>query len=161
MCVSPCLYLHVLFSVFAPYLHSFPLSVSLCMCHYLFVYAWMYDFQSILEKINIAPLPIAAKLRTINVMTTSKLHFCFPNIHFTDKTPDKIEDATVFFARSWCSLNSSSTHAFMLCARCSGALGLFNPRIIFYAKKMSFYLSVRNSDDEQNDIQQDSRLSCT
>lgn len=70
-------------------LHSFPLSLSLCMCHCLFVYAWMYDFQSTLENINIAPLPVAAKLQTRNVTTASKLHFCFPNIHFTDKTLDK------------------------------------------------------------------------
>ena len=31
----------------------------------------------------------------------------------------------------------------------SGGLGSFNPRIIYYAKKLSFYLNVLNSDDEQ------------
>jgi hypothetical protein len=107
------------------------------------------DFQSTLEKIDVAPLPVAAKLQAINVMATSKLHFYFPNIQFSDKTLDKIEDAIVFYVRSWCGLNSSSTRAFMFCARSSGGLGLFNPRLIYYAKKLSFHLSALNSDDDQ------------
>lgn len=109
----------------------------------------LQEFKDTLSKIDIAPLAVAAKIQAINVMATSKLHFYFPNIQFTDKALENIENTIVFFVRSWLGLNQSSTRSFMFCPRSEGGLGLLHPRNMYYAKKLSFILSVLNSDDEQ------------
>jgi len=107
------------------------------------------DFKETMDKIDVAPLAVAAKLQAVNVMATSKLHFHFPNVTFTDKVLDSIEGTIVFHVRAWLGLNKSSTRSFMFSGRSVGGLGLFHPRSIYYAKKLSFMLSVLNCDDEQ------------
>ena len=107
------------------------------------------EFRGTMEKIDIAPLPVAAKLQAVNTMATSKLNFYFSNNKFTEKRLDELEDIIVFYTRAWLGLNKSSTRSFMFTPRDQGGLGLFNPRINYHAKKLSFYLSVLNSDDEQ------------
>jgi hypothetical protein len=107
------------------------------------------DFNATMAKIDLAPLAVAAKLQAVNVMATSKLHFYFPDITLTDKVLDTIEDTIVHHVRSWLDLNKSSTRSFMFSPRSEGGLGLFHPRSMYYAKKLSFMLSVLNSDDEQ------------
>ena len=102
-----------------------------------------------MDKIDVAPLPVAAKLQAINTMAISKLNFYFPNMLFTEKTLDRLEDVIVSSFRSWFELNNSSNRAFMFTPRKEGGLGLIRPRTMYYAKKLSFYLSVLNSDDEQ------------
>ena len=107
------------------------------------------DLNATMAMIDLAPLAVAAKLQAINVMATSKLHFYFPNIIFTDKVLDTIEDTMVHYIRTWLDLNKSSTRCFMFSPRSEGGLGIFHPRSMYYAKKLSFMLSVLNSDDEQ------------
>ena len=94
-------------------------------------------------------IPVAAKIQAVNTMAPSRLHFYFPNMHFTEKVLDKLEDVIVSCVRSWCGLNNSSTRAFMFSPRSQGGLGLLRPLIMYYAKKLSFYLSILNSDGTQ------------
>ena len=107
------------------------------------------EYQATMEKIDVAPLPVAAKLEAVNTMASCKLHFYFPNNMFTEKVLDRLEDSIVFYVRSWLGLNNSSTRSFMFCPRNKGGLGLLNPRLMYYSKKLSFFLSVLNSDDDQ------------
>ena len=50
-------------------------------------------------------------------------------------------------ARHWLGLNDSSTRSYFFTPRAKGGLGLSNPRVIYHATKMQFYMSVLNSDD--------------
>ena len=54
-----------------------------------------------MAKIDLALLPVAAKLQVTGVMATSKLHFCFPNMIITDRELDSIADPIVCHVRSW------------------------------------------------------------
>ena len=105
------------------------------------------DFKTTMANIDIAPLPVAAMIQAVNIMATSNLHFYFPNIMFSEKTLDTIEDTIVFYVRSWLGLNNSSTRPFFFCPRAKGGLGLISPRIMYHAKKLSFHLSMLNNDD--------------
>ena len=117
------------------------------------------EFQDCMAKTDLVPLPVAAKLQVIGVMATPKLHFYFPNIIFSDSVLDSIEESIVIHVRSWLRLNESSARSFMFSPRREGGggggreggagLGLFHPRSMYYAKKLSFMLSALHSDDEQ------------
>ena len=107
------------------------------------------EFETSLEKIDTSPLPVAAKLQAINIMATSKLNFYYPNMTFSEKTFDKIENTIVSYIRHWLELNSSSNRAFMFTPRSKGGLGMISPRSTYHAKKLSFYLDLLNSTDTQ------------
>ena len=73
------------------------------------------DFKTTLATIEVAPFPVAAKLQAVNITATSKLHFFFQNIVFTEKALDSPEDSIVFYVRSWFDLNNSSTLTCLFC----------------------------------------------
>ena len=65
---------------------------------------------------------------------------------------DFLEDKIVFYIRKWLKLNNSSTRSFMFIPKSKGGLGVLNPRIAFYAKRLAFILSTLNSDDEKTKV---------
>ena len=107
------------------------------------------EFDRTIEKIDTSPLPVAAKLQAINIMATSKLHFYYPNMIFSEKVLGTFENTIVSYVRHWLGLNNSSNRAFMFTPRSKGGLGMLSPRSTYHAKKMSFYLELLNSTDEQ------------
>ena len=107
------------------------------------------EFEETLQKIDLSPLPVATKLQAINIMAMSRLHFYFPNMTFTEKALSELEDATVCKVRSWLDLNDSSTRKIMFSPRNKGGLGILNPRIMYHAKKLAFFLDMLNNSDEQ------------
>ena len=107
------------------------------------------QFRATLDKIDVAPLPVTAKLQAINVMCCSRLNFYFPNLTFTVQQLKEMEDEIVSCVRTWLKLNNSSTRSFMFCPRSEGGLGIQNPFVMYYAKHISFKLSVLNNDDAQ------------
>ncbi len=109
----------------------------------------MVDFRDRIAKIDIAPLPAAAKIQAINTMAISKLLFYFPILHFSEKVLDEIEDEVVSSVRKWLKLNTSCTRSVMFLARRDGGLGILNPRTMYHAKKVAFMVKSLNSDDEQ------------
>ena len=106
------------------------------------------DFLETLDKIDQSLLPSSAKLEAINVVLMSKLVFYFSNLLLHEKDLKVFEDNIVSYARHWLGLNSSSTRAYFFTPKSRGGLGVMNPRIMYYAKFLSFHLSVLNSDDE-------------
>ena len=105
------------------------------------------EFSTMLHKIDISLLPTSAKLEAINVLCMSRLSFSFPNLIYLEKQLSEIEDNIIDYARHWLSLNNSSTRAFFFTPRSRGGLGLINPKVMYYAKHLSFRLEVLNSDD--------------
>ena len=105
------------------------------------------DFIKTLDSIDTSLLPTSAKLEAINTMCMSKLNFYFPNLIFTEKELDQLEDEIVGYVRHWLSLNNSSTRSYLFTPKSKGGLGLLNPRVIYYAKHLQFYLDVLNNDD--------------
>ena len=63
--------------------------------------AILTEFKEMMEKIDVAPLPVAAKLEAINVMAGSKLNFYFPNNHLTEKKLKELEEEIVSYTRYW------------------------------------------------------------
>ena len=53
------------------------------------------DLKDIVNKIGVALLAVAAKLRAVNITAMFKLHFYYLDMHFTDKELDSIEDTIV------------------------------------------------------------------
>lgn len=101
-----------------------------------------------MNKIDVSPLPVNKKIEALNVIASSKLNFYFANMMFTEKTLKSLEDAIVTFARQQLKFNTSSTRAQVFCPRKSGGLGLLKPSTMYHAKRVSFLLSMLNSDDE-------------
>ena len=91
-------------------------------------------------------------------MCVSKIINFFDNLKFLEKELDFLEDKIVFYIRKWLKLNNSSTRSFMFIPKSKGGLGVINPRIAFYAKRLSFILSVLNSDDEKTKLSARSSL---
>jgi len=60
-----------------------------------------------------------------------------------------LEDNIVKCIRNWFGLNKSSNRDIMFIPRKRGGLGIMNPTSVYIAKKISFLLSVLNSDDHQ------------
>ena len=106
------------------------------------------DFKDNMLKLSRAPVCLAIKLQLIVSMCMSPLLFYFENLHFSEKLLDELETCIVDYVRDWCNLNRSSTRSYMFSPRSSGGLGLPNPRILYYAKHLAFYLSMLNCDDE-------------
>ena len=102
-----------------------------------------------LRKISESPLPVSAKIEAINTILMSKISFYFSNMHFPDILLHNLESAIVYEVRSWLTLNNSSTRSFMFLPRKLGGLGILKPSTVYYAKRVSFMLSVLNSDDLQ------------
>ena len=105
------------------------------------------QYTDTLQKIDNSVLPTSAKIEAINVMCTSKISFYFPNLLFSEKDLMSIENSIVSLVRQWLGLNSSSTRSFFFTPRVQGGLGIINPRVMYYAKHMSFALATLNSDD--------------
>ena len=105
------------------------------------------EFKDTLDKIDSCSLPNSAKIQAINVMCMSKLNFYFPNMCFPECVLSNIEDMLVDKIRSWFNLNKSSTRSFMFTPKCKGGLGIPQPHALYYASRLSFILSVLNSDD--------------
>ena len=66
---------------------------------------------------------------------------------FPEYVLKEIEDLIVDSIRSWFDLNTSSTRSFMFTPKCHGGLGIPRPHALYYASRLSFILSVLNSDD--------------
>ena len=109
----------------------------------------LVEFSQNLEKINASPLPIGAKLQSVNTILLSKLGFYFSNLNFAEKQLKDVENQIVRNVRDWLALNNSSTRSFMFLPRKEGGLGLLKPSSIYHAKKLSFLISCLNSDDQQ------------
>ena len=107
----------------------------------------MSKFKDTLAKINACLLPNSAKVQAINVMCISRLNFYFPNMSFPECVLQECEDMLVDAIRSWFDLNKSSTRSFMFTPKCKGGLGIPQPHALYYASRLSFILSVLNSDD--------------
>ena len=105
------------------------------------------DFKSNMSKIHLAPLSISIKCKLIQTLCISPLMFFFQNIFFTEIHIDSLENCIVFYIREWFKLNKSSSRHFIFSPRSCGGLGIPNPRILYYAKHLAFYLSVLNSND--------------
>ena len=73
--------------------------------------------------------------------------FFFQNLFFTENHLNSIEHCIVYYVREWFKLNQSSSRYFIFSPRSCGGLGIPSPRILYYAKHLSFYLSVLNSND--------------
>ena len=98
-----------------------------------------------LQRISESPLPVVAKIDAINKIIMSKFSFYFPNMPFPDIVLKQIETGVVFELRAWLTLNKSGTCAFMFIPRKQGGLGILQPMTMYYAKRVSFLLSVLNS----------------
>ena len=105
--------------------------------------------SQILNQINDSVLPVVSKLEAINTMVMSKLNFYLSNITLSITKLDTFEDQIVSHVRSWFGLNKSSNRDFMFISKNNGGLGIINPATTYIAKKISFLLSVLNSDDPQ------------
>ena len=106
-------------------------------------------FRTNLQRLSESPLPVAAKIDAINKIIMSKFNFYFCNMFFPDKLLMQIESEIVSEVRYWLTLNKSSTRAFMFIPHKYGGLGILKPSTMYYAKRVSFLLSVLNSDDPQ------------
>ena len=100
-----------------------------------------------MSKIHLAPLSISIKCKLIQTLCISPLMFFFHNLFFTENYLNSIEDCIVYYVREWFKLNQSSSRYFIFSPRSCGGLGIPSPRILYYAKHLSFYLSVLNSND--------------
>ena len=109
----------------------------------------MTQFRTNLRRIAESPLPVGAEIVAINTVLMSKLSFYFANMNFPDNLLHDIESAIVTEVRYWLTLNNSSTRSFMFLPRKFGGLGILKPSTIYYARRVSFLLSVLNSDDPQ------------
>ena len=107
------------------------------------------QFHTNMQRISQSPLPIAAKIEAINTILISKLSFYFANMHFPDNILYQIESCIVYEVRQWLALNNSSTRSCMFLPRKHGGLGILKASTLYYAKRVSFLLSVLNSDDQQ------------
>ena len=105
------------------------------------------EFQTSLENIAISPLPISKKLEAVNIIASSKLNFYYSNMNFPEKILRDLENKIVTFVREQCKLNTSSSRAYVFCPKKKGGLGLLKPSTMYHAKRVSFLLSVLNSDD--------------
>ena len=105
------------------------------------------DFKSTLDKISNCPLPNSAKVQAISIMCISKLNFYFYNICFPEYILKDIENAIVEKVRLWFDLNDSTTRSFMFTPQQQGGLGIPKPYVNYYACRLSFILTVLNSDD--------------
>lgn len=106
------------------------------------------EFQSALDKIAIAPLPLNRKIEAVNIIVSSKLNFYYSNVQFTEKLLNQLESRIVGFVRETLKLNTSSTRSQIFTPRKQGGLGLLKPTTMYHAKRVSFLLSVLNSDDQ-------------
>ena len=105
------------------------------------------DFKSNMSKIHLAPLSISIKCKLIQTLCISPLMFFFQNLFFTEIQINSIENCIVYYIREWFKLNQSSSRYFIFSPRSCGGLGIPNPRILYYAKHLAFYLSILNSND--------------
>jgi len=105
------------------------------------------EMKTTLEKIERSPLPVNKKIEAINIMASTKMNFFYENIQFTEKLLQEIEDMIVGFVRDQLKLNTSSTRAQIFTPRKQGGLGVLRPCTMYHAKRVSFLLSVLNSDD--------------
>ena len=78
----------------------------------------------------------------------SELMFYFSNITFSEKRLQDMESLIVNVVRQWLRLNKSSTRAFMFTPKILGGLGILKPSTMYKTKKISFIISVLNSDDQ-------------
>lgn len=109
----------------------------------------MDSLIQILDKINASELPIVSKVEAINMMVMSKFNFYLCNMSIPVTTLKKLEDNIVKHVRNWFGLNKSSNRDIMFLSRKHGGLGIMDPTSVYIAKKISFLLSVLNSDDAQ------------
>ena len=80
---------------------------------------------------------------------TSLFMFFFDNLLFAEKQLEELTTIIVNHVRNWLSLNTSSTRSFLFAPKEKGGLGLPHPRILYYAKHLSFFLYVFNCSDER------------
>ena len=109
--------------------------VCICVCMYVCMYVCM--------------LPIVAKVGAINMMVMSKFNFFLCNLTIPIASLKSLEDNIVKYIRNWFGLNKSSNRDIMFIPKKLGGLGIMDPTSIYIAKKISFLLSVLNSDDPQ------------
>lgn len=100
-------------------------------------------------KISNSVLPVVAKVEAINMMVMSKLNFYLCNVSIPISTLKTLEDKIVSLIRNWFGLNKSSNRDIMFIPKKYGGLGIRDPTPLYIAKKISFLLSVLNSDDPQ------------
>ena len=82
-------------------------------------------------------------------MASTKLNFFYENMQISEKFLKEIEDLIVEFVRDHLKLNTSSTRSQIFTPRKEDGLGLTKPSTMYHAKRVSFLLSVLNSDDPQ------------
>ena len=104
-------------------------------------------FTDTVQKIDTCPLPVNKKIEAINIMAISQLNFYFPNMQISEKALKTMEDKIVDCIRGNLKLNTSSTRAHIFTPRREGGLGVIKPSTMYHAKRISFLLSVLNSDD--------------
>ena len=63
-------------------------------------------------------------------------------MHFKDNVLNKLEEQMVSCVRSWFFLNISSIRSFMFSPHSQGGLGLPKQQTIYYAERLSFFLSI-------------------
>ena len=107
------------------------------------------EFYKNMKKVDKAPLPFFYKLQLIQTICISPLTFFFDNILFAEKQLEELTTIIVNHVRNWLGLNQSSTRSFLFAPKAKGGLGLPHPRILYYAKHLSFFLAVMNSSDDQ------------
>ena len=75
--------------------------------------------------------------------------FFFDNLLFAEKQLEELTTIIVTHVRNWLCLNNSSTRSFLFAPKQKGGLGIPHPRILYYAKHLSFFLSVLNCSDDK------------
>ena len=83
------------------------------------------------------------------MMVMSKFNFYLCNLSIPIASLKRLEDNIVKHVRNWLSLNKSSNRDIMFIPKRRGGLGILDPIATYIAKKISFLLSVLNSDDPQ------------
>ena len=66
---------------------------------------------------------------------------------FAEKQLEELTTIIVNNVRNWLGLNASATRSFLFSSKEKGGLGIPHPRILYYAKHLSFLLGVLNSSD--------------
>ena len=105
-------------------------------------------FKDNLKYISDSLLSVGAKIEVINTILMSKLMFYFSNITFSEKRLQDMESLIVIAVRQWLRLNKSLTGAFMFTPKKLGGVGTLKPSTMYKAKKISFIISVLNSDNQ-------------
>ena len=106
-------------------------------------------FKSQLKRVDNSDLPVQCKIEYLNtvIIPSMEASMCNTSIPLTmlDDWAQDIKNNV----RQWLGQATNSNNSYFFVPRKYGGLGIRHPRIIYLAKRVSFALSVLNSDDVQ------------